>query len=157
MCIRDSDRTAFSDLRWARLTRWRTLMASFFDIPRVRDTARSFTHLRISGSDGVAAKLYAAWLTSSLSQPLEVELAIEPGRSPIERVRLGDAERSLTLRLGRSKHCVHTAMAIDGEHTSSRIASLGDQRLPSMMAEELRIRARDAAFERAMAAAVAAA
>ena len=151
------DRTAFSDLRWARLTRWRTLMASFFDIPRVRDTARSFTHLRISGSDGVAAKLYAAWLTSSLSQPLEVELAIEPGRSPIERVRLGDAERSLTLRLGRSKHCVHTAMAIDGEHTSSRIASLGDQRLPAMMAEELRIRARDAAFERAMAAAVAAA
>ena len=51
------DRTAFSDLRWARLTRWRTLMAHFFDIPRVRDVARSFTHLHISGSDGAAAKL----------------------------------------------------------------------------------------------------
>ena len=37
------DRTAFSDLRWARLTRWRTLMAHFFDIPRVRHVARSFT------------------------------------------------------------------------------------------------------------------
>ena len=149
------DRTALSDLRWARLTRWRTLMANFFDIPRVRDTAGSFTHLHISGSDAVAAKLYAAWLTSSLLQPLEVELAIESGRAPIERVRLGDTNhRSLTLRLGRSKHCVHVAMAIDGEHRNLRIASLGDQRLPALMADELRIRARDTAFERAMGAAV---
>jgi glucose-6-phosphate dehydrogenase assembly protein OpcA len=152
------DRTAFSDLRWARLTRWRTLMANFFDIPRVRDATGSFTHLHISGSDAVAAKLYAAWLTSSLSQRLEVELVIESGRAPIERVRLGDENhRSLTLRLGRSKHCVHTAMAIDGEHKSLRIASLGDQRLPALMADELQIRARDTAFERAMAAAVSAA
>lgn len=145
------DRTAFSDLRWARLTRWRTLMAHFFDIPRVREVARSFTRLHISGSDGAAANLYAAWLTTSLSQPMDVELAIESRRAPIEKVRLGNTDRSLTLRLGRSKHCVHTAMVVDSEHRSSRIASLGDQRLPALMAEELRIRSRDAAFERAMA------
>ena len=37
-CSTDS---AFSDLRWARLTRWRTLMAQFFDIPGVRDAQRA--------------------------------------------------------------------------------------------------------------------
>ena len=30
------ERAAFSDLRWTRLTRWRALMAQFFDLPEVR-------------------------------------------------------------------------------------------------------------------------
>jgi len=31
-----SQMTAVSDVRWARLTRWRSLVAQFFDVPDVR-------------------------------------------------------------------------------------------------------------------------
>ena len=31
------EHTAFTDMRWARLTRWRAAMAHFFDLPEVRD------------------------------------------------------------------------------------------------------------------------
>ena len=34
--------SAFSDLRWARLTEWRALMAHFFDIPEVLAAAEIF-------------------------------------------------------------------------------------------------------------------
>src|SRR6478672_1072217 len=46
-----AQRTAVSDLRWARLTRWRALMAHFFDIPEVCAASSSFTTLRVEGSD----------------------------------------------------------------------------------------------------------
>ena len=36
------DDCAFSDLRWARLTQWRALMAHFFDIPEVLAAAADF-------------------------------------------------------------------------------------------------------------------
>ena len=45
------DRTAFSDLRWTRLTRWRSLMAQFFDIPSIASAASAFNHLRIEGAN----------------------------------------------------------------------------------------------------------
>jgi hypothetical protein len=38
------------------------------------------------------------------------------------------------------------------DQTTSRVVSLGHQRLSTLLAEELRIRSRDAAFERAVAA-----
>lgn len=148
------DRTAFSDLRWTRLTRWRTLMAHFFDIPQVRAAAQSFTRLRVSGSDPVAASLYAGWVQTSLPLTLEVELGGHPGGPPIDEIRLGGASQHLTLRLAPSGTCVHTAAVVDGHRSTSRTVSLGDQRLPVLIAEELRIRARDLAFERAIAACV---
>jgi glucose-6-phosphate dehydrogenase assembly protein OpcA len=126
--VRLADRTAFGDLRWTRLTRWRTLMAHFFDVPRVREAARTFDRLRIRGSDRVSADLYASWLRSALSPTIAVDFTIDDGRAPIEEVRFGNEEGSLLLRL--------------------------DQRLASLMADELRVRARDAPFERAMVAAL---
>ena len=39
------ERASFSDLRWTRLTRWRTLMAQFFDMPEVREAAAGFERL----------------------------------------------------------------------------------------------------------------
>src|SRR5687768_15934508 len=56
-----AEHTAVTDVRWARLTRWRTLMAHFFDIPEVRDAARSFRSLEIHGGDPHAARLFAGW------------------------------------------------------------------------------------------------
>ncbi len=68
--------TAFSDLRWARLTQWRALMAHFFDIPEVLAATADFSRLTIAASDRMSARLFAAWLRSSIQfrEGLTVEL-----------------------------------------------------------------------------------
>ena len=49
--------TAFSDLRWARLTQWRAMMAHFFDIPEVLAATSDFSRLTIAASDRMSARL----------------------------------------------------------------------------------------------------
>jgi glucose-6-phosphate dehydrogenase assembly protein OpcA len=56
------EQTAFTDLRWTRLTRWRSAMAHFFDLPQVRQAASAFEHLTIGGSDRYQCGLFAGWL-----------------------------------------------------------------------------------------------
>lgn len=146
-------RTATSDLRWARLTRWRALMAHFFDIPEVRGAAGSFDRLLIEGADLHAARLYAGWLASSLGRTSDVELRERPGGASIERIEFGDVDQALTLRLGPSGTCLESAARVRGHLDASRVVSLGDQRLAALIGEELRIRSRDLAFERAVVAA----
>jgi glucose-6-phosphate dehydrogenase assembly protein OpcA len=149
-----AERTAVSDLRWTRLTRWRALMAHFFDIAEVRNAASSFRILRIEGSDLHAARLYAGWLASSLHWPadLKPEIRETAGAPPIAAVLLGDGAQELTLRLADNLTCVETAARVNGLAPTSRTVSMGDQRLAALIGEELRIRARDLAFERAVAA-----
>ena len=149
-----AEHTAVTDVRWARLTRWRTLMAHFFDIPDVRDRSASFHSLEIRGADAHAARLFAGWLLSSLqlSTGLDVRVADVPGGSPIESVRLSNRERQLTLRLAESRTCVVTSVETDSGE-ASRIVSLGDQTLAALIAEELRVRSRDTTFERSVLAA----
>ena len=55
----------------------------------------------------------------------------------------------LHLRLARSRKCVESA-ATAGQSATSRVVSLGDESVPALLAEELRIRSRDHAFERAL-------
>jgi glucose-6-phosphate dehydrogenase assembly protein OpcA len=149
-----AERTAISDLRWTRLTRWRALMAHFWDIPEVRAAAPRFNRLRIDGSDLHAARLYAAWLSSTLrwTRGVTIDLRELPGGPAIECVELGDGDQQLTLRTASSGTCVETAARVhDHAGDASRIVSLGDPGLASLLAEELRIRSRDLAFERAVA------
>jgi glucose-6-phosphate dehydrogenase assembly protein OpcA len=149
-----ADRTAVSDLRWTRLTRWRALMSHFFDIAEVRNAASAFRILRIEGSDLHAARLYAGWLASALHWPadLKPEIRETAGAPPIAAVLLGDGAQELTLRLADNLTCVETAARVNGLAPTSRTVSMGDQRLTALIGEELRIRARDLAFERAVAA-----
>jgi glucose-6-phosphate dehydrogenase assembly protein OpcA len=149
-----AERTAVSDLRWARLTRWRALMAHFFDIADVRAAAAAFRVLRIEGSDHHAARLYAGWLASTLHWDKSVvpDLRDVPGTSPIEAIALGDGSQELTLRLADNHTCVETAARVNGLAPTSRTVSMGNQGLAALVGEELRIRARDLAFERAVAA-----
>ena len=148
------ERTAFSDLRWTRLTRWRALMAHFFDMPEVRAAAPSFTRLRIEGSDIHTARLYAAWLSSTLqsTQRVAIDLQERPGAAPLERVEIGNDTQVLTLDLAPSRTCVKTAVCVHGHQGACRTVSIGDQRLVALISNELRIRSRDLAFERALAA-----
>ena len=158
------EQTAVSDLRWTRLTRWRALMAHFFDIPEVRAARSGFRRLQIHGSDPHMARLFAGWLSSSLgwtaaagpgtAEKMSIELLrdAEDG-APISIVRLGEGEEELSLSLASSGTCVETSMRVQGHTEASRIVSLGNQGLASLIGEELRIRSRDPAFERALAAA----
>jgi hypothetical protein len=143
--------SAFSDLRWARLTQWRALMAHFFDIPEVQAAASQFTHLKIRAGDRRSAELFAAWLTASVefAKSLQVEIVEEKDRVCLHEVHLGDGYQELVLCLA-GRTCVETSVSVRGHRAVSRIVSLGDERLTTLIDEELRIRARDLAFERAV-------
>jgi glucose-6-phosphate dehydrogenase assembly protein OpcA len=149
-----AQRTSVSDLRWTRLTRWRALMAHFFDIPEVCAAACDFRTLRIEGSDRPAMRLFAGWLVSVLGEQQRIvsDLHDQPGRAPIEVVVLGDGSQQLVLRLAANRTCVRTAAEVTNLPSSSRTVSLGNQQLAALLGEELRIRARDLAFERAVVA-----
>jgi len=144
---------AFSDLRWARLTQWRALMAHFFDIPEVLAAAADFSRLTISASDRLSARLFAAWLLSSIEvqDGFSVELTDGSPDAPIEEIRLGDHQQELVVRLAGHRTCLETEVSVKGHRSASRLVSLEDQTLAGLLTEELRIRARDAAFERALA------
>jgi glucose-6-phosphate dehydrogenase assembly protein OpcA len=144
------DRAAFSDVRWTRLTRWRALMAQFFDLPEVQEAASSFKHLCIEASDRPAASLFAAWLQQELHWDDRVTIEIQDGdrRAPITGVSLTGGI-DLHLRLAKSRKCVESA-ATAGQSATSRVVSLGDETMTGLLAEELRIRSRDHAFERAL-------
>jgi glucose-6-phosphate dehydrogenase assembly protein OpcA len=147
---------AFSDLRWTRLTRWRTLMANFFDIPEVRAASARFTSLAIRGADPVGAALFASWLSASLGRTAEIDVATSQGGAFLEEVRLGSGAEELVLELAASGSCVKTAVRVEGHRGATRTVTLGDQSLQALMTEELRVRARDRAFETAVRAVLAA-
>jgi glucose-6-phosphate dehydrogenase assembly protein OpcA len=149
------ERTAVSDLRWTRLTRWRALMAHFFDVPEVLAAASSFQRLEISGADPHAMRLFAGWIISSLqwNPGAPIELRHTTGPSAIDRVRLSNGAEELLLALASSGTCVETAAHVEGHAGATRTVALGDQSLAALVAEELRIRSRDPAFERALVSA----
>jgi glucose-6-phosphate dehydrogenase assembly protein OpcA len=144
--------SAFSDLRWARLTQWRALMAHFFDIPEVLSAAAAFSRLTIAASDRMSARLFAAWLESSIQfrEGFTVELARGAEGTPIDKIRLGDHDQELIIRLAAHQTCLETEVSVRGHRSASRLVPLGDQTLTGLITEELRIRSRDAAFERAL-------
>jgi glucose-6-phosphate dehydrogenase assembly protein OpcA len=151
------EESTFSDLRWARLTQWRALMAHFFDIAEVRAAALDFTRLQIDTDDRASAALFAAWLTSSVKfrKPLAVEITAHENRTvaaddPIRGIRLGDDSQEMVLHVAESGRCLKASVSVRGHGTASRIVPVGDRSPASLLTEELRIRARDAPFERAI-------
>jgi glucose-6-phosphate dehydrogenase assembly protein OpcA len=145
--------TSVTDLRWTRLTRWRAMMAHFFDIPEIRAALPDFRTLRIEGSDVHTLRLFAGWLVSIASAPerMVLELVEHKDTAPVERVLLG-GDQELEVRIAPSRTCVVTSAQIRNLSSASRTVSLGDQDLCALLGEELRIRAHDVAFERAVVA-----
>lgn len=146
------EQTALTDLHWGGLTRWRSAMAHLFDLPHVMAAAREYTALDIAASDTAAARLFAGWLHCCLSPQLAVTIReAASGQSGLSRVRLsGGSGPGLTLSEERSG-CLHAE--VDGAG-AARIVPLGDGNLATRFAEEIAVRTRDAAFERALAAAM---
>lgn len=140
--------TAVSDLRWARLTRWRDLLAQFFDLPDVRGVPIPFDAVELSGSDPADVALFAGWLKARL--PGGPGLRIDRSRgthAPLERVQLTGPAGCVTLALLPGSTCVQTSVDTGTRTSSTRIVPAGDLRLDVLLRGELRIRARDLAFE----------
>lgn len=151
------ERTALTDLRWTRLTRWRSALAHLFDLPQVRHGMAGFRGLSIEASDPHAARLYAGWLRSCLGWRSAVPVAIASAprtrpATPLARVRLEGTPVSITAAVKEGHGCL--AAAVDGLDSSSRIVPLGEGTLASLIGEELGVRTRDVAFERALASAL---
>jgi glucose-6-phosphate dehydrogenase assembly protein OpcA len=146
------DVTAFSDLRWTRLTRWRNLMAQFFDVPAIRAAAEGFSRLEIVAGDASSAHLFAGWLSARLPCGPRLEIEIRHGSGPhalVSATLSGPAHR-LELQLTSNGTCVHSSIDGGSLPTAARTVSLGDQSSSALLEDELRIRARDGGFEQAL-------
>jgi glucose-6-phosphate dehydrogenase assembly protein OpcA len=149
------EKTAVTDLRWTRLTRWRALLAHLFDLPRVREAAASVTRLSIDATDAAAARLFAGWLRTSLRWPASSQISIRriaaDGKAPLERVQLAADSLTITLQASPTRTCLKAS--VEGQEGTTRVVPLGDGALTALIGEELGVRTRDLAFERALAAA----
>ena len=146
------DATSLSDLRWTRLTRWRSLLAQFFDLPVVRAAAGSLDALRVDAADPHAARLFAGWLVSRLpnGRRMAVDIRTGAGPHPVSAVTLSGSTLRLELKTTARGTCVRSSLE-GGDHPSvARIVSLGDQSLAALLEQELRVRARDVSFEQAL-------
>lgn len=139
--------TAVSDLRWARLTRWRDLLAQYFDLPELRRLDTPFTRVLLVGQDAATLALFAGWLRARLPGGPALEFTRQAaGQAPLERVELTGEAGCVTLSLLPHSSCVQTSIA-GGRASSSRIAPGGEARIDVLLRGELRIRSRDLAFE----------
>jgi len=146
---RIAPRASVSDIRWARLTRWRDLVAQFFDVPEVRRAA--YTQLAIDGSDRHDAALLAGWLKSRLpgGAGLDVVHRRDAG-AKLTSIELSGPEARLSVRLLPNGACLETVVELRAAQPTSRVVARGDDRLPALLGEELRVRSRDLAFEDAV-------
>jgi len=147
------DRTALTDLRWAMLTRWRSALAHLFDLPSVRSGAGALGMVRIDAGDAPSARLFAGWLKSSLSWPagatLDIHITAGHG-APLECVLLDCGGVAVTLKMREGRGCFE---ATSSAGVSERVVPTGDASLATLIGEELGVRTRDLAFERALVAA----
>lgn len=144
---------AITDVRWTRLTGWRNLMAQFFDIPEARAAADTFTKLEIAAGDAHAATLFGGWMTSRLPAGKALHVTATPvsGGATVEAVTLSSrGGMRLLLRLLPNKSCIESSVEQDGKVIASRIGPAADERMETLLAEELRVRSRDLAFEEAL-------
>jgi len=148
-----SEHTAVTDLRWARLTRWRAVLAHLFDLPQVRAAAPYLSDVTVTARDEGCARLFGGWVTSSLpASPLKVhiERATSDAASAIESVQLAGEAARITLCVRPTRTCLEAT--VSGIDLSSRVVPLEEGTLSSWIGEELGVRTRDFAFERALRA-----
>jgi glucose-6-phosphate dehydrogenase assembly protein OpcA len=144
--------TQVGDLRWTALTRCRSLIAQFFDVPAVQAAIGSFTKTRIVAGDVHTARLLAGWLSARLPEggTLGTEISTANGAVRVQSVALIGSKYRLSLELVSTTNCIRTSIEESGSTEVSRIVPVGDQSNEALIAQELRVRARDRAFEEAV-------
>ncbi|MBA3804415.1 MAG: glucose-6-phosphate dehydrogenase assembly protein OpcA [Acidobacteria bacterium] len=102
---RRKEHAAISDLNWARLTSWRTLLASFYDVEEYRASLNGLDRVRIEyvphdlAPEAVAPKalILAGWLASRLGWSAVAEQFLTKDESGAHRVTLEKEGRPLTV------------------------------------------------------------
>lgn len=151
--IRLFERTALTDLRWAALTRWRAALAHLFDLPTIRRSAAALKTVCIETADLPSGRLYAGWLKSRLAWPAGATIAIHRTSdegAPLKCVALECAGETVALRMREGRGCFE---ATSSASEPDRVVPTGDGSLSTLIGEELGVRTRDLAFERALVAA----
>ncbi|TDD16146.1 glucose-6-phosphate dehydrogenase assembly protein OpcA [Nonomuraea diastatica] len=127
-----------TDLSWARLTPWRSLLAAAFDQPvgQVREGA-------VEGAKGhPSAPLLASWLSERLGAPIEVTDSAGPGLTSV-RLSLGDGELSI--------HRTDARLAtLSRPGQPDRNVALARRHTSELLAEELRRLDSDEVYEAAV-------
>lgn len=140
--------TAVSDLRWARLTGWRDLLAQYFDLPELRRQKAPFSRVSITGQDPASVKLFAGWLKSRMPGGSTLELDRRThGSAPLECVELTGEAGCVTLSRLPHSSCLQTSIDGGPSASSTRIVTADEARVEVLLRGELRIRSRDVAFE----------
>ena len=138
-----------TDIRWARLTRWRDLIARFFDLPEARNSV--WARLAIAGTDEHDARLLAGWLQSRLPDGRAIQVVHERrGAGALESVELTGAGGTMAVRLLPNGRCLETVSELRSGHAETRVVARGDEQLATLLGQELRVRSRDRAFEDAV-------
>jgi hypothetical protein len=195
-----------TDLRWTILTRWRALVAQFFDVPSLAPLLGTIDEITIEAADRPSAALLAGWFVSSLGWTVESQpdgvIACRTGRRPvrpdgrgsdgtapagfgggpeadprrpviriqsasrgavadhgpgsIERIQIRAGSGRGVLHLGAAQHrgCIDTTAAVDESVVVSRVVATGALDRAALIRQELQIRTRDIAFERALSVAL---
>ncbi|WP_143528459.1 glucose-6-phosphate dehydrogenase assembly protein OpcA [Rubrobacter xylanophilus] len=164
------------DLQWATLTPWRALISEMFAAPQLAGELAGIGEVEIHHApDGECrALLLAGWLASSLGWRLEAASGPPPARElrfsgPPGEVRLRMQPATPAARLARvilrsadCEFCVSRSLehpearatvSRGGEVVGESVAYIGRFDMSAMLAEELRCRGRDEAYERALRAA----
>jgi glucose-6-phosphate dehydrogenase assembly protein OpcA len=141
--------TSVSELRWARLTRWRDLFAQFFDLPEIASSRDAWERLEIVAGDPYDARLMAGWFRSRLPHGDQIGVTQQAGNAPLDSVALSGPGGALQVRLLPNRTCLQTAVRLDGR-VETRVVPLGNQHPLALLSEELRVRSRDHAYEDAV-------
>jgi glucose-6-phosphate dehydrogenase assembly protein OpcA len=113
-----------SDLNWGRLTSWRTLIASFWDVPDYRPHLDAIDHIEINydppdaapGEIAPKALLVIGWLASRLGWQVEAARAHDEH---------GDSAARFTMRAGGGRAInIELRATHDKEETDGMMASL---------------------------------
>ncbi|MEV1174351.1 glucose-6-phosphate dehydrogenase assembly protein OpcA [Nonomuraea sp. NPDC049784] len=127
-----------TDLAWARLTPWRSLLAAAFDQP-VGKVRKGVVE---ASSGNPSAPLLAAWLSERLGAPMKVADSSGPGLTAV-RLQLNDGELTI------SRHDARLA-TLSRPGQPDRNVALTRRQTSELLAEELRRLDTDEIYEAAV-------
>lgn len=170
MIQKDSKNVLVSDVNWGRLTSWRTLIASFWDVPDYRPHLERIERVTIEYEPNAAAPeepspqaaLVVGWLASRLGWD------VSGGKPQVELRRAPDGEAgkrgmisSLTLiseggaaeffvAVNRDGSTLETSAKIGEEHSVGRVLAYEAKSEGQRLSRELALLGRDTVYENAV-------